>query len=166
MTLSQWVYAQTGYQVPSGTTPENPFPTCPKGYGLTTLGGVYQCCPFTIQTNSEGMETGYTFNCSNYVSPIPPPNTFPQFSLYWPYEPNLPTLQNWISTNKFYSSGEYASPYNSVCNYLNVSAGEPIYEVLNFPKSVWDIYWAALQWDYNDANLCKNYVPPKPVVYQ
>jgi len=146
VTLQQWVYQQTGYMPPEGQSQAVPG-TCPSGYKLVVLGGAYTCCPDTSST------------CSGVplLPPTAPPDTFGAYSLYFPYQPNTGTLEDFISLTKYYTSGQYSSPYNSVCN-IPYSWNE-----INVPQNVQKIYWAALQWGYNDANLCSNYTPPQPL---
>jgi len=142
MTLQQWVYQQTGYMPPEGPS-QMTNGTCPSGYRLVLLAGAYNCCPNTSST------------CSGV--PLLRP-TYPSDTWYgYPYQPNTGTLQYFIFITKYYSSGEYASQYNSVCNVPFTMQG--------MPQNVFKIYWAALQWGYNDANLCSNYTPPPPVKY-
>jgi len=83
----------------------------------------------------------------NYTTP---PNTFAAYDLVWPYAPTVATLQDWISVVKYYLGGNYSSPYNNVTN-IPYTLNET-----HVPQNVQKIYWSALEWGFNNANLMVN----------
>jgi len=153
MSLQKWIFFRTGYMppnppyTPSQASSNNS--SCPNGYSLYVLAGSPVCAPDNLKPFSPSKLSGV-----HLIQPSAPSNSFEAFGLYWPYKPIVATLNDWIYTVKYYTPSN--NPYYSVCNMNKPS---------NLPQSVWNIYWSALEWDYNNANLCSNYKPPKATIY-